>query len=232
MNTNEWGEPSGEPDFELDASGYDGEGLDRGGDTVNLEGWYHFEIVDVQKELGTLNDQGHPKSPSILFICQVLKTVEKQSPRGCKLYHRAYLAGKGGEPIKKGSLDNTFRFGVGLGLLRTVDNDGAKTVVNAKTGLPKIPSDLWLDAKGKQFIGQVVLEKGTEGYKDKYVLDYNRPYPVDHPKVANIAKDAEALAMIGMSNAAPPAGSPQGQQGQPAAPPVVAAAVPDDLAGL
>lgn len=195
----DWGsEAESNDDWGYDGESYDSESLRGSSNVVDKEGHYHFEIVDVKPELDVLNAQGHPKSPAICFHCNVLHSVAGQSPAGHMLFHRIYLASKGGGPPAEGAAKSGLRFGLGLGLLKYTERDGREIVVEAGTGQSRIRASLWQQAKGKQFIAQVKLEKGEGDYKDKYTIPFGEVYYPADPKVVDVPKNAEALAMIGI----------------------------------
>lgn len=183
---------------------YDGESVTRdaiengGGGGVNKEGKYHFVVADVTPELSTTNDRGEERSPSILFRCIVMHDVDGQSPVGSALFHRIYLAGKGGTPAAEGTIKSAMRFGLGLGLLKYAVKDDREIVVDAATGSPKISSRIWQAAKDRHFIAEVKLEKGTGTYKDKYVIPFGEIHRPDDPEVADVPKNVELLAAVGI----------------------------------
>lgn len=237
----EWGQAT-EVDYDVDTSGIGADDLSGGEGLIDKEGWYHLEIVEVKRELDTLSDKGKPRSPHVRFDMVVLQSVDKQSPAGCRHFHKGYVAGPGGEPISDGSRKNLMRFGVGLGLLKVVEKDGQEIIVNAETGLTKIPLSMWDKAKNMQIIAPIKLKKGDANYGDSYEIPFGRVKQVDDPTVADVPKNAEALAMIGKANVpgavkpgekapsakAPPAGGGEKKEKAPPAEKKQAAPPPDD----
>lgn len=211
MADREMGDDFPEQDFELDTEGVSADDLSGKGEAVEKEGWYHFEVADVKPELGTVNDKGKEQTPSINFHLMVLESVKDQSPAGSRAYHRIYLASSGGHPIKDGSRNSALRFGLGLGLLAAIPSDkeeGQEKIVDKATGSTRIPSSVWLRAKGMQFIAKIKYnppEEGSKYTKGKYEIPFGRCYQVDDPQVADIPKNAEALAILGKGGSNGPA---------------------------
>ena len=206
----------GGDDLFYDGDSYDSESLKGGSNSVDKEGWYHFEITDVKLELDTLTTSGQKKSPAILFTCMVMQPVEGQSPSGSLLWHRIYLASKEGGPPAEGAVKSALRFGLGLGILKYAQKDDREIVVDAASGQSRIGKGVWLGAKGKQFVSHVKLEKGEGNYKDKYVIPFGESYHPADPKVVDVPKNTEALASIGInvatSNAVPPTAAGGGKK--------------------
>jgi len=114
-----WGNEGGgqqEQDFAMDGGEFTKDDL-ASGDTIDKEGWYHFEIVGVKNEFETLNDKGKEKSPCVVLTCNVLETVKGQCPAGSRYFHRIYVASSGGGAAAEGSVKSALRFGLGIGLL-------------------------------------------------------------------------------------------------------------------
>lgn len=205
----DWGTiPEGEPNFEFDADGFSSEDL--GGGSVDKEGYYHFDISDVKNELETLSNKGNERSPCVAFTMTVLESVAGQSPAGSKHWHRVYMAAKGGAPASEGAIKNALRFGMGLGLLKEVEKDGRKCIVDAATGSTKITPATWANAKGKQCVAKVVHKAAEGGFPEGYEIPFSRVYQVDDPAVKDVPKNRDALALIGKTSAA--AGAPPQQQ--------------------
>ncbi|HWA99357.1 MAG TPA: hypothetical protein VG713_12730 [Pirellulales bacterium] len=197
MNTGgDWGQAE-QADYTMDTGEYTRDDLGGGGETVDKEGTYHFEITDVVKELDTTSTNGKDKSPCLRFDMLVLETVKGQSPAGSRHFHRVYVAGKGGTTISEGAKKNALRFGLGLGLLAEITKDDRTIIVDKLTGLPKIPLSLWDRAKGMQCIAKIKLDKGDGKYDPKHEIPFSRVYQVNDPAVADVPKNAEALAMLG-----------------------------------
>jgi hypothetical protein len=239
-NWDEGGSATDDLDYTFDGEGYDSEKLGgNSGEVVDKEGWYHFEISDVKEELETLTNTGKEKSPCVRLDLTVMQSVDKQSPAGSRLYHRIYLASKGGKPPAEGSVKSALRFGIGVGLLKYVEKDGHEIVVDATTGSTRISHKIWQQAKGRQIVASVKLEKGDGDFKDKYAIPFGECYDPSDPKVIDVAKNADALAMIGKS-VAPPSSKPVAAApatngaSKPAAAPAPAGAAPfdDDLSDL
>lgn len=221
-------------EYELDGSAYSGDDLG-GGDTVDKEGYYHFEISDVKLELDTLSSQGDEKSPGVCFHMLVLETSPKQSPIGARHFHRLYVAGAGGKPPADGSVKSALRFGLGLGLLaEKVNDDGTSVIVDKATGSTRIPSSVWMRAKGLQCIAKIKFEKGTGKFGDKYTIPFGRVYQVDDPSMADVPKNKEAMAMLGKTAPAKTAGGgpATGGAGQQAKAPPARNPADDDLSGV
>lgn len=206
----DWGTP--DEDFGFDGENF-GEGdLKKGGaKTIDKEGKYHLEVTDVTPELDTLDKDGHPRSPSVLFIMTVLKTAPEQSPEGYKLFHRIYLKSKDGSPPSETAQKSALKLGVALGLLECVEVDGRSITVVKATKSPKIPVQLWREAKGRQVIGSVKYEPPQGNYKGRYAVPFGDFWHVSDPEVADVPKDVEALAMIGAkASAGTPVGAAAG----------------------
>jgi hypothetical protein len=237
-----------ENDYSFDGENFDSEKLNTGsGETVDKEGWYHLEISDVVPELDTLDTNGNPHTPQIRFDMTVLQTVEKQSPAGHRLYHRIFLATKDGAPPKEGTVAAALRLGIACGLLEHKEKDGREVTVVKSTQNTRIPSQIWKQAKGRQIVAKVKLEKSDNPkYKDKYAIPYGECFDVSDPKVVDVPKNGEALQMIGKvvtpasstrPAAAPPAAASNGNGAaaapqQQAAPTGAAPFDDDDLSDL
>jgi hypothetical protein len=215
---NEWGETE-EADYAFDGENYDSESLQTGGgDVVSKEGWYHFEVADVKPELSTLDNNGNPQTPSVCLTMMVLQSVDGQSPAGSRLYHRIYVASKDGTPPKEGTVKSALRVAKALGLVELTEIDGREVTVVKGTKNTRIPSKIWADAKGRQIVANVKLEKGGtvngRTYKDKYAIPFGEAFDPSDPAVATVQKNADCLALIGKTSAAPAAG--QAKTTQPA----------------
>jgi hypothetical protein len=216
-------------DGSFDLGDTDSSDLDVGG-IVDREGWYHFEVADVVPELETHKADGEAKSPCIRFDLSVLHSVPGQSKTGARLFHRVWVGSKGGGPPAEGSIKSAKRFGLGLGVLRQIEHNGKRIVVDSVTGQTRITKETWLRAKGQQCIGRVARSKEdkTGQYDQKFELPFGQVYPVDHPEVADVPKNVNALALIGKASlAAAPAKVPPtattNSTSPPAAQPVAAA---------
>lgn len=211
-----------------DAFAMSGEGIgsdDLGAGNVEREGWYHFEIVDVKPELETLSKNSKEKTPSVLFYMTVRKTVEGQSPEGSKLYHRIYVGGKGGEELKEGSRNSAFRFGLGLGLLREVERDGQKSIVDAAGDNPKITIATWRRAKGYQCVAKITKDSDPK-YGDRFQIPYGRVYRLDDPNVKDVAKDLDVWALAENFQPPEPGPSPDAEHREPEPAPLMESATP------
>jgi len=198
-------------DFSLDTTGVDGDSLGGGG-AIDLEGNYHFEIEDVVRDLDVMNKDGQPKSPGLKFVMTVKHSVKGQCPEGSRLYHRIYLAGKGGAPIADYTRDRAVIFGLGLKVLKQIE--GGK-IVDAITGKPKLSVEMWEAARGMQCMGTIVKKKKKPFVRKplpgqapqqpdpnapveyEYILKDDRVYAVDDPFVADWPKNTRLLAAIG-----------------------------------
>jgi len=218
--TDEWANNDTEDfeNYDMDSEGTTSDEVDKSKDQVDKEGWYHFEIADVVNELDTLSDNGKEKTPAIRFDMAVLETVGGQSPAGSRHYHRLYVGGRGGGPPSDGARKMALKCALRLGLL--VDRDGK--IVDPTTGLTKFGISLWHRAKGMQCVANIKLEKGEDGYADRYQVPFNEFFQVDDPKVASVPKNMAALELTGKGE------SRSGQQ----KPPESGTAGIDDLADL
>lgn len=202
----EWGSsgaPSGD-DFFLDGENVSQDDVGGAG-FLNKPGWYHMEIVDVKRELNTLNKDGKEKAPSIEFDMVVQETVPGQCPAGTRHRHTIYIAGKGGNPISDGSRNKCFRFGLGLKLLEEKQFEGKDkpSIVVAGTTQSRIPISLWDKAKGMHLCGKIVFEEGKDGFRDKYVFDYDRVYLPNDPAAEDCPKNMEILKALGFGDVNP-----------------------------
>lgn len=223
-------EGQNEFDGSFDLDGFDTEGLDQGGN-VDKEGQYHFEVADVVPELDILDKEGQPKTPSVRFDLAVLHTTPGQSRAGSRHFHRIYVGSSGGGPAKEGSIKSAIRFGLGLGILRQVEQNGKSIVVDAVTGLTRITKETWLRAKGQQCVAKIGKHEDKAGkYQTSFEIPFGRVYQVDHPDVADVPKNANALALIGKASAAVQApklaAAPSGSHGNGTHAPPVATAAP------
>lgn len=197
----EWGSSSSAADdVSFDTSGYTAGDLG-GGNLVNKEGWYHFEVTDVVEDLEVVNKQGGQKSPSFRFDCTVLCNVNGQSPAGAVLFHRCYVGAKGGGSAAEGAVKSFLRFLRGLGSVeesKELKNEaGEPIMVDEITKQPKITAQAFLRCKGRQFIARVKKEESEGKYDDKFTIPYGNTYSPLDPDVADILKDADALRLAG-----------------------------------
>lgn len=230
----DWENSSADDDFGYDGESFGEEQLNKKGSaqTVDKEGMYHFDISEVTPELDTLTKDGKPKAAQIRFDMTVMKTVPGQSPAGHKLFHRISLRRKDGQPPKEGSITAALCLGVAAGVLEVIKKEGRSVTVMKGTTNSKLHHSLWQQLKGRQVIGKVKFEKGTDGYQDKYAVPYGDFWDPRDPEVASVPKDADALAAIGVT-AAPAVATPPAANGQAAAPRQAAApAGYDDLGDL
>lgn len=221
-------------DFELDGSEFSGDDLGGGG-TVDKEGWYHFEVAEVTPELNTLSDGGKEKSPAIRFNMSVLAGPQGGSPVRSMHFHRIYLAGKGGAPAAEGAKKSALRFGLGLGLIREVEHQGKRYLVDTETNQPKITRATWDRAKGRQCVAKVVCEH-DEKYGDRFQIPFGRVYHPDAPEVTSCPKDEESVKLYRAMTGAPtpgvkPSTPPQQTKTEHPTPPTEGN-VGDDLADL
>lgn len=242
MATDEWGTTTfNDDDYVFDGSGRSE--ADLGSSFVNKEGWYHFEVADVVRELERVSERGQAKSPAMRFDLVSLHDVAGQSPSGSRHFHRIYVGSKDGGPPAEGSLKSALRFGVGLGILREVEIDGQPAIVDAQTGSPQIRVSTWERAKGMQLVARIEKRQEQEGskYGPSYEIPFARVYQPDDPQVADVPKNLEALALIGKAPAAKngaaqqPAKAPAKPQAKPPqqAAPVASGGMSDeDLADL
>lgn len=207
-DNNGMGTATFDENFEFDSSGTSEEELQAGGDAIDKEGWYHFEISKVDFKLELLDDNGQPQTPHINVTCRSLADGNGLSPAGSPFWHKIYVAQKDGSIAKQGSIDSMFRFGIGCGLykwakVKTEGGSEKAVPVLAKTGLTKIPMAAWKDAVGLQFCARLTREKD---YVDKngvtkpgkLSIPMGRTYRPDHPDVSHVAKNLEALEAIGI----------------------------------
>lgn len=215
---------SAEQGFSFDTSGYSASDL--GSSTVAKEGWYHFEVADVVPELETVSKKGSQKSPAVRFDLNVLHTAPGQSPAGATHFHRVYVGGKGGAAAEEGAIKMGLRFLLGLygqvegaekmSVVDEVDINGKPTLVDAETGKPTIDLSTFRRAKGRQLIARIVYQPPNheKGFSEKWEIPFGRTFrPID-PDVADVAKDPEALAIVGIDPAKcgkPPGRSPAGK---------------------
>ena len=183
--------------FSFSGSGVSGKEVEQGGQgLVDKEGWYHFAVHATKDILETLTAQGQPKSPAIRFDMLVLQDVEGQSPAGSKLFHKVYVAGAGGADPSEGSRENMFRFLLGMGLLRSVEDEGGQSLVDAETGKADFDLSLFHRAKGRQCIAQIKHKPASGKFREGWEIPFNRVFQVDDPRVAEVPKNEEALAML------------------------------------
>lgn len=191
-----------ESGFEIATDGFDCGDLESGG-LVETEGWYHFEVSDVKAHLESIKEDGSENTPNILFTLTVLHSLKGQSPANSRLFHRVYVGSKGGGAPADGSIKSMIVFGCGLGLLKQVERDGRKVAVDAQTGQPKLSVAMWLRAKGLQCVGKVEKEEDKSGqYKPRFVLPFGRVYQPNDDRVAHVAKNTDALKLIGINQPA------------------------------
>lgn len=184
-----------EEKFEFDGTGRTSEG----GNNVDREGWYHFEVADVVKDLTKVSANGKPKAQSMRFDMLVMHPVEGQSPQGARLFHRITLRTKEGQPPKEGSFTAMINFLTGLGLLGQVDDpevESGKSTVELATGSKKFNIvEVCERAKGLQCIAKIVFEKGEGNYPDRWSIPYGRVFAIDDPAVVSVPRNKAAAKL-------------------------------------
>lgn len=205
-------------DFCFDSSSTTEEDI-RSDGFIDIEGFYHLEISKVELNLSLLTAEGAEQTPHIKVYMKVLQSVPGQSPAGSILSHQIYVASKGGEPAKKGSIDSMYRFGIGIGLLKWSNVGGKVVPVLASNNSTKIPVSAWNTAVGLQTIAKVTKEKGNnrggsnqqqgqdgepqgKTYADRFVIQMGRCHRPDDPEYSHVPKNVEAMKALGMT--APP----------------------------
>ena len=181
--------------FEIDSDGIAPEAVYKGGgNTVSKEGMYHFTVLDVAVE------KKDGKVPCVKVDCQVL-AGDHEDQTNKLVYHRIRMAK--GEYAKDGSLIE----------LQPLDERGKKAAIRWMLTLGLITEDdlgkklkpNWKAAIGRQFIGKVArneFDAKKDGQKTgekrtSYEIAWgDNVWPVDHEEVANVPKDANALAML------------------------------------
>lgn len=180
--------------FEIDSDGIAPEAIYKGGgNVVNKEGSYHFNILGVTIE----RDEG--KVPSVKLDCQVL-AGDHSDQVNRMVYHRIRMAkgewkdGKlsGLEKLDERGVKKVVRWAVALGLVNESEI-GGKLRPN------------WKLAEGRQFIGKVAMNEFDErkdgektgNKRQSYEIAWgDNVWPVNHEDVAEVPKDPEALALI------------------------------------
>lgn len=204
--------------FDLDATGVNPEDVTKGGEFVDKEGWYHFEVRSVKKDFDLQNKDGDNRSPSLKFELVVQETVPGQSPENFRLTHAVYLRGPGGIAPSETAVKSALAFGLGLKILEVKEINGVEKVVVKGTNDSRIGIGVWEKAIGCQCCARVQLEKGKDGFRDSYRIPFGRVYSPDDPAVADVWKNAKVLAAGGYKNVSlgdrTPKTHQRGQQGQ------------------
>lgn len=204
---------------------FDTEGVEPDAESrpVDKEGWYHFEFQDVKAYPETCKDGNPalPQTPHLLFICRVLHTAKGQSPEGSVYFHRFYTGSKGGGRPADGTIRNNVNFLCGIGILkkekRQINGEEKTVAIDTETGTTRVNVEsLPQRIKGRQFIGHIKCTKSDDPqYPDKYELQFGRgAYQVDDPAVADIPKNVEMLAAIGMAGNSGQGAGRRDEQGQ------------------
>jgi hypothetical protein len=191
MTDSDWDTTKG-ADFSMDAGDIDADELKPNNGQVDKKGMYHFEVSDVVDE----TDVQAGKTPAIRFDLLVMHSVPNQSPAGSILFHRIYMRSAKGGPPSEGSRKSAFKFGSALGLVMERNVDGKKVMVDFRSGKTNIPVDLWKLAKSCQFIGKIEMEQDNPQYAPQAKLSYGDSWSLDDPKVADVPKNTDAVAMF------------------------------------
>lgn len=207
--------PGGEgEDFSFDGGGMSAD--DVGGSAfLNKEGWYHFEVTDVVKDLGTLNDKGKEKTPTLKVELAVMCTVPGQCPANTRHIHRINMASKGGGPAAEGSVKSAMRFALGAKLIKEVTDGDKTSLVDAKTGSPKINVDTFMRLKGMHLIAKIKYQPPKDDFGEKWEIDFGRVYLPDDEFVAEVPKNVDILKALGYANVNPGVMPGQGQAAGP-----------------
>lgn len=161
---------------------------------VNKEGWYHFQIADVKPELNPLNADGNERAPHFVIKAVVVGSSEGQSPAGTMLFHRLFVGKKGGGPPAEGAIKSNIRFLTGVGAMKWSKVGEKMVAVDIDTGKAMVTLDTVNRCKGLQFMADIKLEPGTEGYKDKYVIQFGEVFQPGDPKVKGVPFNEEVWA--------------------------------------
>ncbi len=177
---------------------------------VDKPGKYHM-TVQATEHFETVNkDNGEQLSPHVNLALTVVHSVEGQSPEGAVLFVRLTVAGKGGGQREDWQVAQTLNLLKGLGL---VVEQGGK-LIDPSNGTTKLDWKTWASrAHGMQVVADVKMSKPDanrldprtqQPYPARAELPFGRGlYQVNDPKVKDVPKSAAALALIGMTAAAP-----------------------------
>lgn len=187
----------------IDASGFDVDDAtpSQGGAACNKAGMYHVHIKDLKKE-GSLepDEKGNFKTPCIRLDLEIL-AGSNADQIGKVIYHRVYQAkakrdentGKtvGMLPLSDSSREQYFRTAFQLGVMDEADIGKEKAVVR------------WSQAQGRQAIVRVdheeedVMKDGKKNGEKRsvYRISWGNFWNVNHPDVADVPKDAEAMLL-------------------------------------
>lgn len=208
VNPDEWGGVSGGDGFDSwDTDDVDANDIGSGSPKVDKVGWYHFEISATARPLPhAKDDMSKLRCPDILLACEVLRSVENQSPEGSVYYHNLIMAAKGGGPIESYDKTKTLNFLVGVGVLKKVDG----RIIDPETGTGRINTATLESRLNKlQFVGKLELNRGgpradgSGNYPDRIELTWGRgAFQVDDQKVKGVPKNEEALRRIAKQHAA------------------------------
>ncbi len=166
-------------DYSLNSDEFDDDEIDKSANEIDAEGWYILKCTKVIDETERFD-----KTPSICFNFSVTGTVDGQSPIGSMLYHRIYVATKGGGPPSEGARKMLIKLAMRAGLLKKVKGEDGKLIrVNAATGSRRMDVDMWMKMSQKELVAKATKEEDSK-YGDKYRVEYSDFFQLDSPKVA------------------------------------------------
>ena len=181
---------------EIDATDIDEDSLHSGGG-VDKEGYYHVECLDIGLT------EGESDKLRNLKIDLVVLDGEHSEQSGRKIFHRLYLEGwenkstRDKRELKKEEEKRILAFSFAFGLI-TADQLGQEKLkipfhlIRMRQAVVKVTKAD--DYEVTDSMGSKV--KKTGGYK---IAWSNEAWPVDHPRVADVPKDANSLSEYGTS---------------------------------
>lgn len=174
--------------FDLDTGDIDEESLYTGGGGVNKDGKYHVMCIDVA------NDTKDGKLPCVKVVLQVLAGTERDQVDK-KHTHWLYLAKWADDaktqpgPLMDSQRKGLARFARAFHVLTEADMGNPNARINFN--------------RFRDMQAVVEIKKGDDResdgktYSGRFEIPWNNAWPVNHPDVADVPKDAESLALMG-----------------------------------
>ncbi len=163
--------------------------------TVNLEGWYHFDIGSVEPELGEWRQDGKRNKRHVLFKMVVMHNEPNQSPLGRIYYHRMPLERldeQGNpQPLSDAQKEQNLLFLETLGVMEWREIDGEQKLVDVVTGSTKVTVDTFMRCKGRHCMAHVKYTPAKGEFKARWEIPYQRVYRLTDETMADKGKSLE-----------------------------------------